>query len=71
MIHTLVEVIKRCANNMYGDLEDMYDALEELLDCEDLDIYARKALQECHDILITTEYLDELIARLGCINKNK
>lgn len=71
MAHKLIETIKKCANNIYGDLEDMYDALEELVADESLDIYTKNALEECLDVLITTEYLDELIARLGCININK
>lgn len=66
----LVQIVKTCANRMYGYLEDLSDGLAQLKNDENLDMATRMALGEYHNILNDVELLDEIIARLGCINLN-
>ena len=56
------------ANKMYGHLEDLREILLELSNDEDLNIHERMALFECHEALNEVELLDEIVARLGCID---
>ena len=53
---------------MYGYLEDLREILLELSNDEDLNIYDRVALDDCLQALNEVELLDEIVARLGCIN---
>jgi hypothetical protein len=55
---------------MYGYLEDLRDILFELTNDENVDINERNALYECLQVLNEVELLDEIVARLGCINFN-
>lgn len=64
----LINESKRVANNMYGNLEYLRDLLLELSKDDDLNIYDRVALDDCLQALNEVELLDEIIARLGCIN---
>jgi hypothetical protein len=64
----LINESKRVANRMYGDLEYLRDLLLELSNDDDLNIYDRVALDDCLKALNEVELLDEIIARLGCIN---
>lgn len=64
----LVQKAKICSNRMYGYLEDLRDILFELTNDENVDINERKALYECLQALNEVELLDEIVARLGCIN---
>lgn len=66
----LVQEAKICSNRMYGYLEDLRDLLFELTNDENIDIYDRSALYECLLALNEVELLDEIVARLGCINFN-
>jgi hypothetical protein len=53
---------------MYGYLEDLREILFELTNDENIDIYDRSALYECLLALNEVELLDEIVARLGCID---
>lgn len=64
----LVQEAKICANRMYGYLEDLREILLELSNDDDLNIYDRVALDDCLHALNEVELLDEIIARLGCID---
>ena len=64
----LVQEAKICSNRMYGYLEDLRDLLFELINDENIDIYDRSALYECLQALNEVELLDEIVARLGCID---
>ena len=64
----LVQEAKICANRMYGYLEDLRDILFELTNDESVDINERYALYECLQALNEVELLDEIVARLGCID---
>lgn len=64
----LVQEAKICSNRMYGYLEDLRDILFELTNDENIDIYDRSALYECLLALNEVELLDEIVARLGCID---
>lgn len=56
------------ANKMYGYIEDLNDILSELSNDPCIDDYTRRAIVECYLTLPEPEFLDELIARLGCID---
>ena len=56
------------ANKMYGHLEDLHDILFELVNDESIDFNERYELEECRQCLNDVELLDEIIARLGCID---
>lgn len=64
----LVQEAKICSNRMYGYLEDLREILFELTNDENIDIYNRSALYECLLALNEVELLDEIVARLGCID---
>ena len=64
----LVQEAKICSNRMYGYLEDLREILFELTYDENIDIYDRCALYECLLALNEVELLDEIVARLGCID---
>lgn len=64
----LVQQAKISANRMYGYLEDLREILLELSNDENLDIYDRVALDDCLKALNEVELLDEIVARLGCID---
>jgi hypothetical protein len=64
----LVQQAKISANRMYGYLEDLREILLELSNDENLDIYDRVALDDCLKVLNEVELLDEIVARLGCID---
>ena len=64
----LVQQAKISANRMYGYLEDLREILLELSNDEDLNIYDRVALNDCLHALNEVELLDEIVARLGCID---
>lgn len=64
----LVQQAKISANRMYGYLEDLREILLELSNDEDLNIYDRVALDDCLNALNEVELLDEIVARLGCID---
>lgn len=64
----LVREAKICANRMYGYLEDLREILLELSNDDDLNIYDRVALDDCLQALNEVELLDEIVARLGCID---
>lgn len=64
----LVQEAKICSNRMYGYLEDLRDILFELTNDENVNINERYALYECLQALNEVELLDEIVARLGCIN---
>lgn len=64
----LINESKMAANKLYGHLEDLRDLLFELTNDENIDIYDRSALYECLQALNEVELLDEIVARLGCIN---
>ena len=64
----LVQQAKISANRMYGYLEDLREILFELSNDEDLNIYDRVALDDCLHALNEVELLDEIVARLGCID---
>lgn len=64
----LVQEAKICSNRMYGYLEDLREILFELTNDENIDIYDRSALYECLLALNEVELLDEIVARLGCID---
>lgn len=64
----LINESKRVANNMYGDLEYLRDLLFELTNDKNIDIYNKRAFNEYLQLLNEVELLDEIIARLGCIN---
>ena len=66
--HRLVQQAKISANKMYGHLEDLREILLELSNNEDLNIYDRVALDDCLNALNEVELLDEIVARLGCID---
>ena len=66
--HGLINESKRTANKLYGYLEDLRDLLFELTNDENIDIYDRNALYECLLALNEVELLDEIVARLGCID---
>ena len=66
----LVQQAKISANKMYGHLEDLREILLELSNDDDLNIYDRVALDDCLQALNEVELLDEIVARLGCINFN-
>jgi hypothetical protein len=68
--HGLINESKKTANKLYGYLEDLRDLLFELINDENINIYDRNALYECLQVLNEVELLDEIIARLGCINFN-
>jgi hypothetical protein len=53
---------------MYGYLEDLREILFELTNDENIDINERYALYECLQALNEVELLDEIVARLGCID---
>ena len=67
-IRKLVQEAKICANKMYGSLEDLREILSELSNDDDLNIYDRVALDDCLKALNEVELLDEIVARLGCID---
>ena len=56
------------ANRMYGYLEDLHEILDELSYDENVDLNTRVALDEANRLLNDVELLDEIIARLGCID---
>lgn len=56
------------ANKMYGHLEDLREILFELANNGNIDINEKHALYECFEALNEVELLDEIIARLGCID---
>lgn len=56
------------ANRMYGYLEDLHEILDELAYDENVDLNTRVALDEANRLLNDVELLDEIIARLGCID---
>ena len=64
----LVQEAKIYSNRMYGYLEDLRDILFELTNDENIDINERYALYECLQALNEVELLDEIVARLGCID---
>ena len=64
----LVQMAIECANHMYGNLEDLNDILNELIEDENINENERLALLECLNVLNKPEFLDELVARLGCID---
>ena len=64
----LVQQAKISANRMYGYLEDLREILLELSNDDDLNIYDRVALDDCLQALNEVELLDEIVARLGCID---
>lgn len=64
----LVQEAKICSNRMYGYLEDLRDILFELTNDESININERYALYECFEALNEVELLDEIVARLGCID---
>ena len=64
----LVQEAKISANRMYGHLEDLREILLELSNDEDLNIYDRVALDDYLKALNEVELLDEIVARLGCID---
>lgn len=64
----LVQEAKICSNRMYGYLEDLREILLELSNDDNLNIYDRVALDDCLQALNEVELLDEIVARLGCIN---
>lgn len=64
----LVQEAKICSNRMYGYLEDLRDILFELTNDENINIHERCALYECLQALNEVELLDEIVARLGCID---
>lgn len=64
----LVQEAKICSNRMYGYLEDLREILFELTNDENIDINERYALYECLQALNEVELLDEIVARLGCID---
>ena len=64
----LVQEAKISANRMYGYLEDLREILLELSNDEYLNIYDRVALDVCLKALNEVELLDEIVARLGCID---
>ena len=64
----LVQEAKISANKMYGHLEDLREILLELSNDDDLNIYDRVALDDCLQALNEVELLDEIVARLGCID---
>ena len=66
--HRLVQEAKICSNRMYGYLEDLREILFELTNDENIDINERYALYECLQALNEVELLDEIVARLGCID---
>ena len=65
--HRLVQQAIISANRMYGYLEDLHEILEELTYDENIDLNIREALDEANHLLNDVELLDEIIARLGCI----
>lgn len=67
MSDKLIDMAIECANSMYGKLEDLNDVLNELIEDDTIDMNDRLALLECLMALNEPEFLDELIARLGCI----
>lgn len=67
-IRRLVQEAKICSNRMYGYLEDLREILFELTNDENIDINERYALYECLQALNEVELLDEIVARLGCID---
>ena len=67
-IRRLVQEAKICSNRMYGYLEDLRDILFELTNDENINIHERCALYECLQALNEVELLDEIVARLGCID---
>lgn len=64
----LVQEAIESANKMYGHLEDLKEILFELADDSNIIVHERIALLECHDLLNDVELLDEIVARLGCID---
>ena len=64
----LVQEAKICSNRMYGYLEDLREILLELSNDDNLNIYDRVALDDCLQALNEVELLDEIVARLGCID---
>ena len=64
----LVQEAKICSNRMYGYLEDLREIFFELTNDENIDINERYALYECLQALNEVELLDEIVARLGCID---
>ena len=64
----LVQEAKICSNRMYGYLEDLREILFELTNDKNIDINERYALYECLQALNEVELLDEIVARLGCID---
>ena len=61
----------KLANEMYGHLEDLKEVLSEMAQDNGLDDYTRISLLECYMALPEPELLDELIARLGCIDDDE
>jgi uncharacterized protein (UPF0147 family) len=66
--HRLIQQAKISANRMYGHLEDLREILLELSNDENINIHERCALYECLQALNEVELLDEIVARLGCID---
>lgn len=64
----LVQQAKISANRMYGYLEDLHEILDELTYDENIDLNTRAALDEANRLLNDVELLDEIVARLGCID---
>ena len=64
-------IVIKLANEMYGHLEDLKEALAEMTQDNCLDDYTRISLLECYMALPEPELLDELIARLGCIDDDE
>ena len=61
----------KLANEMYGHLEDLKEVLSEMTQDNSLDDYTKISLLECYMALPEPELLDELIARLGCIDDDE
>lgn len=68
MNNKLIKCAIQTANKMYGCLEDLREILLELSNDDDLNIYDRVALDDCLQALNEVELLDEIVARLGCID---
>ena len=64
----LIQQANISANKMYGYLEDLKEILSELTMDSALSDHEKIALLECYMALPEPELLDEIIARLGCID---
>lgn len=66
--HKLIQIALSSINDMYGPLEDLHEILSELINDPSIDFDSRYALEECRSCLNNVYLLDELAARLGCID---